>query len=104
VPSCLHRAAGGHATLPREKFGRSEHSVAGYKLDVTDEDGVLDGRAVSEEEEERRGKGSQLFGGQGRRGVQGIVRRLTDSGAVSHCGVDAMLHVMISPESRVQKA
>src|SRR4051812_25805891 len=63
------------------------------KLDVADEDVVVDRRAVAEEEE--RATKDRLYG-QIKEGdtVQGTVRSLTDYGAfVDIGGVDALLHV-----------
>src|SRR5579863_1133894 len=73
------------------------------KLDVTDEDVVVDRRVVAEEEE--RSAREQKFG-QIKEGdvVSGIVRSLTDYGAfVDLGGVDALLHVGDLAWSRVNK-
>lgn len=73
------------------------------KLDVADEDVVVDRRAVAEEEE--RAAKDRLYG-QIKEGdtVQGTVRSLTDYGAfVDIGGVDALLHVGDIARGRVNK-
>ena len=73
------------------------------KLDVTDEDVVVDRRAVAEEEE--RSAKDRLVG-QLKEGdtVSGTVRSLTDYGAfVDLGGVDALLHVSDISWGRVNK-
>jgi small subunit ribosomal protein S1 len=73
------------------------------KLDVADEDVVVDRRAVAEEEE--RASRERLYG-QIKEGdvVSGTVRSLTDYGAfVDLCGVDALLHVGEIAWGRVNK-
>ena len=73
------------------------------KLDVTDEDVVVDRRVVAEEEErlERERKYGQIKEGDV---VSGTVRSLTDYGAfVDLGGVDALLHVGDISWSRVNK-
>jgi small subunit ribosomal protein S1 len=76
-----------------EKLVGQEIRCRIIKLDVTDEDVVVDRRAVAEEEE--RSAKERLFG-QLKEGdtISGIVRSLTDYGAfVDLGGVDALLHV-----------
>jgi small subunit ribosomal protein S1 len=73
------------------------------KLDVTDEDVVVDRRAIAEEEE--RAAKDKLYG-QIKEGdnVSGTVRSLTDYGAfVDLGGVDALLHVADISWGRVNK-
>jgi small subunit ribosomal protein S1 len=73
------------------------------KLDVTDEDVVVDRRAVAEDEERssKQRRYSELKEGDT---VQGTVRSLTDYGAfVDVGGVDALLHVGEISWSRVNK-
>jgi small subunit ribosomal protein S1 len=73
------------------------------KLDVTDEDVVVDRRAVAEDEERssKQRRYSELKEGDT---VQGTVRSLTDYGAfVEIGGVDALLHVGDLAWSRVNK-
>ena len=73
------------------------------KLDVTDEDVVVDRRAVAEEEERssKQRRYSELKEGDT---VQGTVRSLTDYGAfVDVGGVDALLHVGEISWARVNK-
>jgi len=76
-----------------EKLVGQEIRCRIIKLDVTDEDVVVDRRAVAEEEE--RAAKDRLYG-QIKEGdnVSGTVRSLTDYGAfVDIGGVDALLHV-----------
>jgi small subunit ribosomal protein S1 len=76
-----------------EKFVGQEIRCRIIKLDVTDEDVVVDRRAVAEEEE--RSAKDRLYG-QFKEGdtVSGTVRSLADYGAfVDLGGVDALLHV-----------
>jgi small subunit ribosomal protein S1 len=73
------------------------------KLDVADEDVVVDRRAVLEEEERavKERRYSELQEGEQ---VQGIVRTLTDYGAfVDVGGVDALLHVADISWGRINK-
>ncbi len=73
------------------------------KLDVADEDVVVDRRAVLEEEE-RAAKERRYSEVQEGETVQGVVRSLTDYGAfVDIGGVDALLHVADIGWSRVNK-
>src|SRR5579863_2713851 len=86
-----------------EKFVGQEIRCRIIKLDVTDEDVVVDRRAVAEEEE-RSAKDkffSQIKEGET---VSGTVRSLTDYGAfVDLGGVDALLHVSDIAWGRVNK-
>src|SRR5947209_2879905 len=86
-----------------EKLVGQEIRCRIIKLDVTEEDLVVDRRAVTEEEE-RAGKErrySELKEGET---VSGIVRSLTDYGAfVDIGGVDALLHVGDIAWGRVSK-
>jgi len=73
------------------------------KLDVTEEDVVVDRRGVLEEEE-REAKGRRYSEIKEGETVQGTVRSLTDYGAfVDIGGVDALLHVSDISLSRVGK-
>src|SRR5579863_3011583 len=86
-----------------EKFVGQEIRCRIIKLDVTDEDVVVDRRAVAEEEE--RAAKDRLYG-QIKEGdtVSGTVRSLTEYGAfVDLGGVDALLHVGEISWSRVNK-
>lgn len=86
-----------------EKFVGQEIRCRIIKLDVTDEDVVVDRRAVAEEEE--RAAKDRLYG-QIKEGdtVSGTVRSLTDYGAfVDIGGVDALLHVGDISWSRINK-
>jgi small subunit ribosomal protein S1 len=86
-----------------EKLVGQEIRCRIIKLDVTDEDVVVDRRAVAEEEE-RHAKDkfySQMKEGET---VSGTVRSLTDYGAfVDLGGVDALLHVSDIAWGRVNK-
>src|SRR6202166_727191 len=86
-----------------EKLVGQEIRCRIIKLDVTDEDVVVDRRAVAEEEE-RSAKDrmySQIKEGDT---VSGTVRSLTDYGAfIDIGGVDALLHVSDIAWSRVSK-
>jgi small subunit ribosomal protein S1 len=86
-----------------EKLVGQEIRCRIIKLDVTDEDVVVDRRAVAEEEE-RHAKDkfySQMKEGET---VNGTVRSLTDYGAfVDLGGVDALLHVSDIAWGRVNK-
>lgn len=87
-----------------EKLVGQEIRCRIIKLDVTDEDVVVDRRAVAEEEE--RSAKDRLYS-QIREGetVSGTVRSLTDYGAfVDIGGVDALLHVGDITWSRINKA
>jgi len=86
-----------------EKLVGQEIRCRIIKLDVTDEDVVVDRRAVAEEEE--RAAKDRLYG-QMKEGdtVSGTVRSLTDYGAfVDVGGVDALLHVSDISWGRVNK-
>ncbi|MGH9494894.1 MAG: S1 RNA-binding domain-containing protein [Candidatus Sulfotelmatobacter sp.] len=86
-----------------EKFVGQEIRCRIIKLDVTDEDVVVDRRVVAEEEE--RVAKDRLYG-QIKEGdtVNGTVRSLTDYGAfIDIGGVDALLHVGEISWSRVNK-
>jgi small subunit ribosomal protein S1 len=86
-----------------EKFVGQEIRCRIIKLDVADEDVVVDRRAVAEEEE--RSARDRMYG-QIKEGdvVGGTVRSLTDYGAfVDLGGVDALLHVGEISWSRVNK-
>jgi len=86
-----------------EKLVGQEIRCRIIKLDVTDEDVVVDRRAVAEEEE--RGAKDRLYS-QMKEGdtVSGTVRSLTDYGAfVDLGGVDALLHVGDISWTRVNK-
>ncbi len=86
-----------------EKLVGQEIRCRIIKLDVTDEDVVVDRRAVAEEEE--RSARDRVYG-QIKEGdlVSGTVRSLTDYGAfVDLGGVDALLHVGEMSWSRVNK-
>ena len=86
-----------------EKLVGQEIRCRIIKLDVTDEDVVVDRRAVAEEEE--RAAKDKLYG-QIKEGdlVSGTVRSLTDYGAfVDVGGVDALLHVGDISWGRVNK-
>jgi small subunit ribosomal protein S1 len=86
-----------------EKFVGQEIRCRIIKLDVADEDVVVDRRAVAEEEE--RSARDRMYG-QIKEGdvVSGRVRSLTDYGAfVDLGGVDALLHVGEISWSRVNK-
>src|SRR5580698_2635733 len=86
-----------------EKFVGQEIRCRIIKLDVADEDVVVDRRAVAEEEE-RSAKDkfySQIKEGET---VSGTVRSLTDYGAfIDMGGVDALLHVSDIAWGRVNK-
>ena len=86
-----------------EKLVGQEIRCRIIKLDVADEDVVVDRRAVAEEEE--RATKDRLYG-QIKEGdtVSGTVRSLTDYGAfVDLGGVDALLHVAEISWGRVNK-
>ena len=86
-----------------EKLVGQEIRCRIIKLDVTDEDVVVDRRAVAEEEER---SAKDKFYAQMKEGdtVSGTVRSLTDYGAfVDLGGVDALLHVSDIAWGRVNK-
>jgi small subunit ribosomal protein S1 len=86
-----------------EKLVGQEIRCRIIKLDVADEDVVVDRRAVLEEEERatRERRYSELKEGEQ---VQGVVRTLTDYGAFVDVGsVDALLHVADISWGRINK-
>src|SRR5579864_95792 len=86
-----------------EKLVGQEIRCRIIKLDVTDEDVVVDRRAVAEEEE-RSAKDKFLSQIKEGETVSGAVRSLTDYGAfVDLGGVDALLHVSDISWGRVNK-
>jgi small subunit ribosomal protein S1 len=91
-------------TADMEKLVEQEILCRIIKLDVADEDVVVDRRAVLEEEERstKQRRYSEMKEGDT---VSGTVRSLTDYGAfVDLGGVDALLHVSDIAWSRVNKA
>jgi small subunit ribosomal protein S1 len=91
-------------TADMEKLVEQEILCRIIKLDVADEDVVVDRRAVLEEEERstKQRRYSEMKEGDI---VSGTVRSLTDYGAfVDLGGVDALLHVSDIAWSRVNKA
>jgi small subunit ribosomal protein S1 len=91
-------------TPDMEKLVEQEILCRIIKLDVADEDVVVDRRAVLEEEERstKQRRYSEMKEGDT---VSGTVRSLTDYGAfVDLGGVDALLHVSDIAWSRVNKA
>src|ERR1700674_5601074 len=91
-------------TADMEKLVEQEILCRIIKLDVADEDVVVDRRAVLEEEERstKQRRYSEMKEGDT---VSGAVRSLTDYGAfVDLGGVDALLHVSDIAWSRVNKA
>src|ERR1022692_269815 len=95
--------SGAHDAAEMEKLVEQEILCRIIKLDVTEEDVVVDRRAVAEEEErsvKERRYGEMEEG----ETVSGTVRSLTDYGAfVDLGGVDALLHVSDIAWSRVSK-
>src|SRR5258707_9188356 len=86
-----------------EKLGGQEIRCRIIKLDVTDEDVVVDHRAVAEEEE-RSTKDRRYSEIRVSETVHGTVRSLTDYGAfVDLGGLDALLHVGDIAWGRVNK-
>jgi small subunit ribosomal protein S1 len=95
--------SGARDAAEMEKLVEQEIRCRITKLDVTDEDVVVDRRAVSEEEE-RAVKDRRYSEVKEGAAVQGIVRSLTDYGAfIDIGGVDALLHVSDISRSRVSK-
>ncbi len=95
--------SGARDAADMEKLVGQEIRCRIIKLDVTDEDVVVDRRAVAEEEERsaRERRYSEIKEGAT---VSGVVRTLTDYGAfVDIGGVDALLHVSDMSWSRVNK-
>ncbi|MBZ5630207.1 MAG: 30S ribosomal protein S1, partial [Acidobacteriia bacterium] len=95
--------SGARDAVEMEKLVGQEIRCRITKLDVSDEDVVVDRRAVAEEEERssKQRRYSELKEGDA---VTGTVRSLTDYGAfVDIGGVDALLHVGDIAWSRVNK-
>ena len=87
-----------------EKLVEQEIRCRIIKLDATEEDVVVDRRAVAEEEEQvaKGRRYSELKEGDA---ISGTVRSLTDYGAfVDIGGVDALLHIGDISWSRVNKS
>jgi small subunit ribosomal protein S1 len=96
--------SGAHDAAEMEKLVEQEILCRIIKLDVTEEDVVVDRRAVVEEEE-RSVKARRYAEMKEGDTVSGTVRSLTDYGAfVDLGGVDALLHVSDIGWSRVNKA
>ena len=96
--------SGARDAAEMEKMVEQEILCRIIKLDVTDEDVVVDRRAVAEEEE-RSTKERRYYEMKEGDTVSGTVRTLTDYGAfVDLGGVDALLHVSDIAWSRVNKA
>src|SRR3984885_14169270 len=96
--------SGARDAAEMEKLVEQEILCRIIKLDVTEEDVVVDRRAVAEEEERsvKERRYSEMKEGDT---VSGTVRSLTDYGAfVDLGGVDALLHVSDLAWSRVAKA
>jgi small subunit ribosomal protein S1 len=95
--------SGARDAAEMEKLVEQEIRCRITKLDVTEEDVVVDRRAVSEEEE-RAVKDRRYSEVKEGVTVRGTVRSLTDYGAfVDIGGVDALLHVSDISRSRVAK-
>ncbi|MGA8443211.1 MAG: 30S ribosomal protein S1 [Candidatus Sulfotelmatobacter sp.] len=95
--------SGAHDAAEMEKLVEQEILCRIIKLDVADEDVVVDRRAVVEEEE-RSAKNRRYSEMKEGDLVSGTVRSLTDYGAfVDLGGVDALLHVSDIAWSRVGK-
>src|SRR5271163_3345972 len=95
--------SGAHDAAEMEKLVEQEILCRIIKLDVTEEDVVVDRRAVAEEEERsvKERRYSEMKEGDT---VSGTVRSLTDYGAfVDLGGADALLHVSDIAWSRVAK-
>src|ERR1035438_7805433 len=95
--------SGAHDAAEMEKLVEQEILCRIIKLDVTEEDVVVDRRAVAEEEERsmKERRYAEMKEGDT---VSGTVRTLTDYGAfVDLGGVDALLHVSDIAWSRVGK-
>jgi small subunit ribosomal protein S1 len=96
--------SGARDAAEMEKMAGQEILCRIIKLDVAEEDVVVDRRAVAEEEERsvKERRYSEMKEGDV---LSGTVRSLTDYGAfVDLGGVDALLHVSDIAWSRVQKA
>jgi small subunit ribosomal protein S1 len=95
--------SGARDAAEMEKLVGQEISCRIIKLEVADEDVVVDRRAVLEEEE-RASKDRRYSEIKEGETVQGVVRSLADYGAfVDVGGVDALLHVADISWSRVNK-
>src|SRR5580658_10577497 len=95
--------SGARDAAEMEKLVEQEILCRIIKLDVTEEDVVVDRRVVTEEEE-RSAMESRYAGMKEGDTVSGTVRSLTDYGAfVDLGGVDALLHVSDIAWSRVEK-
>jgi small subunit ribosomal protein S1 len=95
--------SGAHDATEMEKLVEQEILCRIIKLDVTEEDVVVDRRAVAEEEE-RSVKERRYAAMKEGDSVSGTVRSLTDYGAfIDLGGVDALLHVSDISWSRVSK-
>jgi small subunit ribosomal protein S1 len=95
--------SGARDAAEMEKLVGQEIRCRIIKLDVADEDVVVDRRVVAEEEE-RAGKERRYSEIKEGETVQGTVRSLTDFGAfVDIGGVDGLLHVADISWSRVNK-
>jgi small subunit ribosomal protein S1 len=95
--------SGARDAAEMEKLVEQEIRCRITKLDVTEEDVVVDRRAVSEEEE-RAAKDRRYSEVREGSTVRGTVRSLTDYGAfIDIGGVDALLHVSDMSRSRVSK-
>ena len=95
--------SGARDAAEMEKLVGQEIRCRIIKLDVTDEDVVVDRRVVTEEEE-RSGKERRYSEVKEGETVHGVVRSLTDYGAfVDIGGVDGLLHVGDIAWSRVSK-
>ncbi len=95
--------SGAHDAAEMEKLVEQEILCRIIKLDVTEEDVVVDRRAVAEEEERsvKERRFAEMKEGDT---VTGVVRSLTDYGAfIDLGGVDALLHVSDIAWSRVTK-
>ncbi len=95
--------SGAHDAAEIEKLVGQEIRCRIIKLDVTEEDVVVDRRIVGEEEERatKQRRYSEIVEGET---VSGVVRSLTDYGAfVDIGGVDALLHVAEISWARVNK-
>ena len=96
--------SGAHDAAEMEKLVEQEILCRIIKLDVTEEDVVVDRRAVVEEEE-RSVKARRYAEMKEGDTVSGTVRSLTDYGAfIDLGGVDALLHVSDIAWSRINKA
>jgi small subunit ribosomal protein S1 len=95
--------SGARDTAEMEKLVEQEIRCRIIKLDVAEEDVVVDRRAVAEEEE-RAAKGRRYSEIKEGATLSGIVRSLVDFGAfIDIGGVDALLHVSDISRSRVSK-